>query len=149
MSSTIEPEGLGENLISEDELKGLLDRWIAPQPSKNLDQRVANSYHTEMASADPALASARFHQSHNEVVKMKFCSTCKEEFADKFSFCPVDGTPLNVLVAEPEKRLESVVTPAAVSSESSDIHEVPSISSASIDPVNSIDPVDVGEPVLA
>jgi TonB family protein len=26
---------------------------------------------------------------------MKQCSTCLEEFADKFSFCPVDGTPLN------------------------------------------------------
>jgi TonB family protein len=25
---------------------------------------------------------------------MKQCSTCREEFADKFSFCPVDGTPL-------------------------------------------------------
>lgn len=25
---------------------------------------------------------------------MKFCSVCEEEFADKFSFCPVDGTPL-------------------------------------------------------
>jgi len=31
---------------------------------------------------------------------MKFCSVCKEEFADKFSFCPVDGTPLN-MVAPP------------------------------------------------
>jgi TonB family protein len=29
-----------------------------------------------------------------EVVSMKFCSVCEEEFADKFSFCPVDGTPL-------------------------------------------------------
>lgn len=28
---------------------------------------------------------------------MKFCSACKEEFADKFSFCPVDGTPLTVV----------------------------------------------------
>lgn len=155
MSSSMEPEGLGENLISEDELKGLLDSWIAPQPSKNLDQRVANSYHREMGSADAVLASAGFPQSHNEVVKMKFCSTCKEEFADKFSFCPVDGTPLNVLVAEPEKRLESAVAPAAASSESSDIHDVPPISSASIDPVNSIDPIspidptDAGEPVLA
>ena len=37
---------------------------------------------------------------------MKFCSTCKEEFADKFSFCPVDGTPLNVLVSEPEEEGE-------------------------------------------
>ena len=26
---------------------------------------------------------------------MKFCSKCQEEFADKFSFCPVDGTPLS------------------------------------------------------
>jgi TonB family protein len=25
---------------------------------------------------------------------MKQCSTCLDEFADKFSFCPVDGTPL-------------------------------------------------------
>jgi TonB family protein len=25
---------------------------------------------------------------------MKQCSNCREEFADKFSFCPVDGTPL-------------------------------------------------------
>jgi len=25
---------------------------------------------------------------------MKFCTTCQEEFAEKFSFCPVDGTPL-------------------------------------------------------
>ena len=36
---------------------------------------------------------------------MKQCSTCKEEFADKFGFCPVDGTPLGVpaaSVAEPE-----------------------------------------------
>ncbi len=29
---------------------------------------------------------------------MKFCSTCREEFDDKFSFCPVDGTPLNAAV---------------------------------------------------
>lgn len=161
MSSTMEPEGLGDNLISEDELKGLLDRWIAPQPSKSLDQRVANSYHREMGSADPVLASARFPQSHNEVVKMKFCSTCKEEFADKFSFCPVDGTPLNVLVAEPEKRLESSAAQAAAPSEPNDIHDVPPISSAPINPsvpinpinpTNSIDdgaPVMGGEPVLA
>lgn len=30
---------------------------------------------------------------------MKFCSKCQEEFADKFSFCPVDGTPLTVVSA--------------------------------------------------
>ncbi|MEJ7619059.1 MAG: hypothetical protein WKF30_19250, partial [Pyrinomonadaceae bacterium] len=26
---------------------------------------------------------------------MKQCHTCQESFADKFGFCPVDGTPLN------------------------------------------------------
>lgn len=30
---------------------------------------------------------------------MKFCSKCQEEFADKFSFCPVDGTPLTTVSA--------------------------------------------------
>jgi TonB family protein len=100
--STIGPEVPGENFVSEDELKSLLERWITPAPSKNLDQRIANSYHNEMGSADPASSVARFAQSQHEVVKMKVCSSCKEEFADKFSFCPVDGTPLDGLVSEPE-----------------------------------------------
>ncbi len=30
---------------------------------------------------------------------MKRCNACEEEFEDKFSFCPVDGTPLNDLAA--------------------------------------------------
>ena len=30
---------------------------------------------------------------------MKRCNACDEEFADKFSFCPVDCTPLNELAA--------------------------------------------------
>src|SRR6476659_8948666 len=98
--STIGPEGQEENFVSEGELKSLLERWIAPQPSKTLDQRIANSYHREMGNADPAGVAAKFPQSQHEVVKMKVCSTCKEEFADKFGFCPVDGTPLTALVSE-------------------------------------------------
>ena len=150
MSSIVEPDGLGENHISEDELKGLLDSWIAPQPSKSLDQRVANSYHREMGSADPALASARFPQSHNEVVKMKFCSTCKEEFADKFSFCPVDGTPLSALVAEPQNKLVNAATPVAPVAPVTLTAAEPVLST----PVNGSDPVSTapvfaGEPVLA
>jgi TonB family protein len=43
-------------------------------------------------SADPVPLPLR----QKEVVTMKFCSTCQEEFADKFSFCPVDGNPLSV-----------------------------------------------------
>ncbi|HMJ26312.1 MAG TPA: hypothetical protein VK475_10800, partial [Pyrinomonadaceae bacterium] len=30
---------------------------------------------------------------------MKFCDTCQEQFADRFSFCPVDGTPLSAVPA--------------------------------------------------
>src|SRR5947207_14824379 len=105
MSSMIPPEGSGDNFVSEDELQSLLERWIAPGPSKALDQRVLNSYHREMGNAQFADDPVRFPLSQNEVVKMKFCSTCKEEFADKFSFCPVDGTPLNVFVSEPEKNI--------------------------------------------
>src|SRR5882762_1217200 len=116
MSSTIEPEGDGQQFVSGDELKGLLDRWIAPEPSKSLDQRVANSYYTEMGNVVNAAAdSIRFPQSQKEVRAMKFCSTCKEEFADKFSFCPVDGTPLTVPVVEPEQKIasEPVITDRA------------------------------------
>ncbi len=93
----------GEKFVSEDELKSLLERWLAPEPSKTLDQRVANSYHREIGSADAA-QSLLVAKSQKEVVTMKFCSTCKEEFADKFSFCPVDGTPLSALVPEPENK---------------------------------------------
>src|SRR5688572_20033107 len=110
MSSTIEPEGSGERFVPDEELKGLLDRWIAPEPSKSLDQRVANSYYTEMGNAESVPDSIPFPQTQNEVVAMKFCSTCKEEFADKFSFCPVDGTPLTLPAPEPE----IVMTPASV-----------------------------------
>src|SRR5947209_13604000 len=45
---------------------------------------------------------------------MKQCPTCNEEFADKFGFCPVDGTPLGVAaplpVANAQAIEESVVT---------------------------------------
>ncbi len=113
MSSSIEPDGPGEKFLSEDDLKALLEQWIAPEPSKSLDQRVANSYYTALESGDAAAqSSVLFPQSQKEVVTMKFCSTCREEFADKFSFCPVDGTPLNAPVIEPS---EPVVNAASFS----------------------------------
>jgi TonB family protein len=113
--SSIDP---GDSFISEDDLKSLLDQWVPPDPSKELDQRVANSYYREFGSAAAAANSVLLTQSQKEVRAMKFCSTCREEFADKFSFCPVDGTPLTAPVAEPEKPVvssstfnESVATP--------------------------------------
>ena len=52
---------------------------------------------------------------------MKQCPTCQEEFADKFGFCPVDGTPLGAQaaaqpVAAARVADESVVTAAKSSS---------------------------------
>jgi TonB family protein len=51
---------------------------------------------------------------------MKQCSTCQEEFADKFSFCPVDGTPLNGFAAR------QADTPSAVPADSDSEETVPS-----------------------
>jgi TonB family protein len=48
---------------------------------------------------------------------MKQCSVCQEEFADKFSFCPVDGTPLDgqiikaVEQEKPEPELGATIPP--------------------------------------
>lgn len=49
---------------------------------------------------------------------MKQCSTCQEEFADKFAFCPVDGTPLHgaeaaiVRAVEPEAEIDEQTVPS-------------------------------------
>ena len=134
-----------ENLVCEGELKSLLERWVAPQPSKTLDQRIANSYHREMGSAAPATTAAESPHSQHEVVKMKVCSTCKEEFADKFGFCPVDGTPLSVLVSEtiesPDNSVWSDVPSAGVSGASALSDNVSS------EPIT--EPTEAGEPILA
>ena len=100
--SSIQPE---DQFSSEDDLKRLLERWIAPEPSSLLDKRVANSYYREFGRATAA-EPVPLPQRKNEVVAMKFCSTCQEEFAEKFSFCPVDGTPLNGFAP---KRRESAI----------------------------------------
>lgn len=44
---------------------------------------------------------------------MKQCATCQEEFADKFSFCPVDGSPLNGLEESPLELETEESIPAA------------------------------------
>src|SRR5829696_3059064 len=87
----VEPE---EELVSDNELKSLLERWVAPGPSRVLDKRIETSFAREFSGADGLSQSVLLPQRREEVVSMKFCSVCKEEFADKFSFCPVDGTPL-------------------------------------------------------
>src|SRR5882724_7442359 len=88
----IEPR---DQFTSKDELRKLLESWIAPEAPKSLDNKVTHSYAREIANAHLQADSALLSQKQKEVVAMKFCSTCQEEFAEKFSFCPVDGTPLS------------------------------------------------------
>src|SRR6185295_10288907 len=90
----VEPE---DKYDSEDELKALLERWTTPGPSRVLDKRIETSFAREFSGADGILNPVLLPLRREEVVSMKFCSKCQEEFADKFSFCPVDGTPLTAV----------------------------------------------------
>jgi TonB family protein len=116
----VEPEN---EFLSDDELKSLLERWNAPGPSRVLDKRITNSFVREFSSADGLSQSVLLTQRREEVVSMKFCSRCEEEFADKFSFCPVDGTPLTPVSAK---------VPAATNIAAANIASVDA--SANIDP---------------
>lgn len=107
----VEPE---DRLVSDDELKSLLERWVAPGPSRVLDKRIETSFIKEFSGADGLSQSVLLPHRREEVVSMKFCSVCQEEFADKFSFCPVDGTPLTVVspkVEEPSITVSSEQKP--------------------------------------
>src|SRR5262249_34974881 len=59
-------------------------------------RRITNSFYDHIYLL--GLASPRNTSKQTEVL-MKRCNACEEEFADKFSFCPVDGSPLNSLAA--------------------------------------------------
>jgi len=74
-----------DEIVSDNELKRVLEQWPSPKPSGFLVERIKTSFEREFSGAA------------KEVVSMKFCSVCKEEFAEKFSFCPVDGTPLTAV----------------------------------------------------
>jgi len=112
----IEPE---EGFGSDNEFKSLLERWVAPGPSRVLDKRIETSFAREFSGADRLSQSVLLPHRREEVVSMKFCSVCEEEFADKFSFCPVDGTPLTLVSPNGE---DSSVT---VSRDRAPVIEVP------------------------
>src|SRR6476620_2241916 len=87
--------------MQDEELRSLLRQWSAPDAPGSLDQRVAAAYQKAMSSPTLLSNSALNPQRGSEVVTMKFCDTCHEQFADRFSFCPVDGTPLTAVAAVP------------------------------------------------
>src|SRR5260370_26494633 len=84
--------------MQDHELRSLLRQWSAPGVPNSLDNRVASTYQRVMQET-AALNSAFHSQRDSEGVAMKCCSTCEEQFADRFSFCPVDGTPVSAVPA--------------------------------------------------
>lgn len=103
--STIEPD---DRFVTEEELSALLEKWQSPQPSAALNKRITSSYLREISQAGVLSNSVQLPKTDHEVVKMKFCSVCQEEFADKFSFCPVDATPLTPMMSAEEPSVTSI-----------------------------------------
>src|SRR5688572_24124256 len=92
--------------MQDEDLKDLLRQWRVPETPAALDNRVAAAY--QQSTSQTASVSALYSQRDSEVVNMKFCNTCQEEFADRFSFCPVDGTPLTAAAASKSTPAETV-----------------------------------------
>src|SRR5438132_12515653 len=98
--------------MQDDELRSLLRQWSAPGAPNSLDNRIAATY--QLVMEEPAALNSAFHsQRDSEVVAMKFCSTCQEQFADRFSFCPVDGTPLSAVPTAPAAPVSAPVSAPA------------------------------------
>src|SRR5438132_11868366 len=102
-------------VTNDADLKALLEGWSTPDPSPSLDRRVTAAYRSMVNDAVAPLNPAVHPQRSSEVVIMKFCTTCQEEFADKFSFCPVDGTPLSAVPAAPVVTAQAATTNASAS----------------------------------
>src|SRR6476620_4684495 len=92
-----------DEFVPDDELRSLLETWNAPEPSRVLDKRIITSFQREFSGADGLSKSVLLPQRREEVVLMKFCTRCEEEFAEEFSFCPVDGTPLTTVDVKSEE----------------------------------------------
>ena len=64
----VEPEN---EFVSDDELKSLLKRWVAPEPSRVLDERIKTSFAREFSGADGLSESVLLPHRREEVVSMK------------------------------------------------------------------------------
>ncbi len=111
-TEVFEMSDFDSKFMQDDELRSLLRQWSAPEAPGSLDQRVAAAYQQSMSNPAPLSNSALNPQRGSEVVTMKFCDTCQEQFADRFSFCPVDGTPLSAVSAPTVSAPPSEVEPA-------------------------------------
>src|SRR3982750_694157 len=82
-----EQDSLSFDSADDRELRALFQKWSVPERPPALDARITESYRQQINPLE-----------ERQEVFMKHCPTCQEEFANKFSFCPVDGTPLNEAV---------------------------------------------------
>ncbi len=81
----------------DNAFRSLLQKWQAAKASPAMDHRIMSAFRAELHGEEITNEAALAGNGSKRFVgeKMKQCTTCQEEFADKFSFCPVDGTPLN------------------------------------------------------
>lgn len=111
-------EFANDEFANDEFIKAALQKWSAPAVSSDFDRRMFAAYRHEVNSnaelahalstpqaatasivsetsevAHGALAGSQDNQKSEDSI-MKYCSTCKEEFAEKFTYCPTDGTPL-------------------------------------------------------
>src|SRR6185503_19768724 len=84
--------------MQDEELRALLREWNVPPVPGSLHNRVATAYQQSMRSV-PASESAFYPQRDSEVVNMNGWKMWRQETAERFSFCPVDGTPLSAAPA--------------------------------------------------
>ena len=126
--------------MQDEDLRDLLRQWNVPKTPDTLDNRVAAAY--QQSRSGGSVSDLAFNPKRDsEVVKMKFCNTCQEEFAERFSFCPVDGTPLTAVPAaasEPTRQPEPIMTA-----------EPPKVETVPPETVKAKSSVRVAAPVLA
>jgi TonB family protein len=126
-----------DRFIKDEKLHRLLEQWKAPDVPESLDNRVTAAYNSLMGNAAARLNSGLSPEKSREVVPMKFCKTCQEEFAERFSFCPVDGTPLSTAPIQ------------AVSTQRPDIETTyPVAERESVAPIEVPTPVPVTTPIV-
>jgi len=129
--------------MQDEDLRDLLRQWNAPKTPDTLDNRVAAAY--QQSRSGGSVSDLAFNPTRDsEVVKMKFCNTCQEEFAERFSFCPVDGTPLTAVPAavnEPTRQPEPIMTAKAA--------EAPNVENVRPETVKPKSSVRATAPVLA
>lgn len=99
----IEPQNSFSPDGSDQWLGALLTAWETPVAPESMDQRIFASYRDRFGT-ESLLPIGALAQSATlfEVNQMKTCETCKEDFSDLFTFCPLDGAPLVARAAEVE-----------------------------------------------